>query len=344
VVPEGVLAQYSVGPVVDAVEWGGTAGRTLRLSTRDGVYLLRRRGPRSSSPGRIAFDHGLRRLLLERGIPTAAPLLTRDGQSWIDRADGAYELYPFVHGRPHQPGSRAEIGSLARTLAAFHRASAEYRLVAGPSPLLEQFSLAAPGTPASRRIDDPACLLLAIRQLAADLQRAELQAARRMTELAEEVGERFGGSTYGSMDRYVIHGDLHPANVLFDDRGTVAGLFDLDWATDAPRMRDLADALHFFASRPTVEGSGIWALTAPRRPERELVRTLLSLYHAELPLREEEIETIRWAWLGRWLAMHADGAYKVAPAERGRFLTAGVTDMAEEILAFGWSTPTGSPV
>jgi Ser/Thr protein kinase RdoA (MazF antagonist) len=329
-----VLARYAIGPVLETRDWGGTAGRTLRIRTADAVLFLRRRGPRSSAVERIRFDHGLRRLLLRHRIPTAAPLSTIDGADWVTTAEGVYELYPFVEGRPHRAADQAEIRSLAGSLAAFHLAGAEYRLTSPSPPPFEQFSLAAPGTPASCRIDDPTCLRVAIAHIAGGLRGEEIRAAGEMIRIANQVAERFGGAAYDEMDRYVIHGDLHPATLLFDDKGSVAGIFDLDWATPAPRLRDLADALHFFASQPTAQGSDIWALTAPRRLDTELARLFLAHYHAALPLSPAELAALPWAWIARWLAMHTDGAYKVPPGERGRFLTNGVLESAEAILTF----------
>lgn len=336
--PDDVLARYAIGPVLGTQDWGGTAGRTLRVQTAAAVFFLRRRGPRSSAVERIRFDHGLRRLLLRRGIPTAAPLSTVEGEDWVSTPDGVYELYPFVEGRPHHASDRAEIRSLAGSLAAFHQAGSEYRLTSPSPPPFEQFSLAAPGTPGSRRIDDPTCLRAAIAQIAGGLRGEELHAAEEMVGLADRVAERFGGATYDGMDRYVIHGDLHPANLLFDDTGSVAGIFDLDWATPAPRLRDLADALHFFASAPVAQGSDIWALTAPRRLDPELARLFLAGYHAALPLSPAELAALPWAWAARWLSMHTDGAYKVPPGERGRFLTHGVLQSANAILTFDAGT------
>jgi Ser/Thr protein kinase RdoA (MazF antagonist) len=334
VVPAEVLARYAIGPILDAVEWGGTAGRTFRLSTAQGVFFLRRRGPRSSSPERIAFDHGFRHFLVCRGVPTAEPRETTDGLRWVASPDGVYELYPFVEGRAHRSGDLRQIASAARALAAFHDASVEYRIRAGPSPLLEQFSLAVPDTPPSHRIDDPACLRHALQRLSAGLTGAEGSAAHGMLDLVEMVDRAFGGATYDGLDRYVIHGDFHPANLVFGVAGSVAGIFDLDWATNAPRLRDLADALHFFASTPVATGSDIRSLVAPRRPRPELASALLTVYHEAAPLDLAELDALRWAWLGRWLAMHTDGAYKVPAAERGSFLTAGVLAMADGILRF----------
>jgi Ser/Thr protein kinase RdoA (MazF antagonist) len=334
VIPSEVLERYAIGPVENAVEWGGTAGRTFRVTMAGAVCLLKRRGPRSSSPERIAFDHGLRHLLVSRGIPTVEPIATTDGRRWVASPEGAWELYPFVEGRAHRSGDLVEIASAARTLASFHRAGIEYRRAAGASPMLEQFSLAVPDTPASHRIDDPACLSHAIERLSAGLTGAEASASHSMLGLADLVARSFGGATYKDLDRYLIHGDFHPANMVFAPDGSVAGVFDMDWATNAPRLRDLADGLHFFASIPTAQGADIRALVAPRRLRPELARVFLSSYRADSPIEASEMDSLRWAWLGRWLAMHTESAYKVPPAERGAFLTAGVVETAEEILSF----------
>jgi Ser/Thr protein kinase RdoA (MazF antagonist) len=330
---EGTLARYSLSLTAEARPLEGSAGATVRVQTDCGSYVLRRRGQRSSSPERVAFDGRLRRFLRAQGLPSVVAVPTSDGEPGVRLEDGFWELYPFVEGSPYRHGEPGQLAGLGHTTAFLHRAGAEFRLRGDVSPLLEQFSLAVPGAPGSRRIDDPVCMRKALSAAAGLLEDLPRSAAGRMEELLSRVAAHYGGARYSQLDRYVIHGDLHPSNVLFDGMGGVAGLFDTDWAVFSPRVRDLADALWFFAGESESQRADIWSLTSARRVDEELARLLLQGYCAELPVGQEEAQAVQWAWLGRWIAMHLEGMYKVPMADRVRFLTRDMEEPVEEVLS-----------
>ena len=95
-----VLSHYDIGALRAAERRGGTAGAgNWRIETDRGAWLLRTRGARTSTPDAIAFDHALRRHLVSRGVPTAAPAARRDGQTFTRLDDRVFEVYPFIAGR-----------------------------------------------------------------------------------------------------------------------------------------------------------------------------------------------------------------------------------------------------
>jgi Ser/Thr protein kinase RdoA (MazF antagonist) len=334
---EEVLEHYPLGPVTRSEALGGTAGTVFRIEAAGEAYVLRRRGERSSGPDRVAFDARLRRFLQARGLPALAPVRTLAGADGVRALDGFWELCPFVKGRAHRTGDRGQLAALARTLAELHRLGPELRKREGHSPDLPQFTLSVPGTPGSPRIDDPACMLAALDAAAALAAGPERTRVGRMRELVQRVAERYGGPSYEGVDRHVIHGDLHPSNMLFDDRGNVSALFDFDWAVFAPRLRDLADAIWFFAGTSSAGGPDIWALTSARRVDPELARFFLREYDAALPVTPEEARMLPWAWLARWIAIHLEGMYKVPAEDRGRFLTRDMDGPVEEMLSMDFS-------
>ncbi len=320
---DDILMPYSLGRPERVTGAGGTAGETYRLETNKGVFFLRLRGARTSGPELVRRDHALRAHLLAHGVPTAAPLATRTGETFVRMDAGVYELYPFVTGRLHRFGDLTELRCLARVLARFHEVTAAYRLELGEPLYLEQFSLSVPGTPGSTRLEDPVCLRAALTGALPLLTAPERQLVRKMQERVEEIEVHYGPEIYRQLDRYMVHGDFTFANVLFQENGEVAGLFDFDWATFGPRVRDLAEAVHFFASgqsRDNLAGS-IWTLTDAPEFNLERSRVFLETYAQALPLDAEEAAAIRWAWQARWLGIHIESMYKVAKNDRGRFLT-----------------------
>ena len=123
-----VLSHYDIGALRGAERHGGTAAGNWRIETARGVWLLRTRGARTSTEDAIAFDHALRRHLVGQGVPTAAPVAGRDGQTAIRLADRAFEVYPVIPGRSCTRASDAQLQSAARGLVALERTDVESAL------------------------------------------------------------------------------------------------------------------------------------------------------------------------------------------------------------------------
>ena len=328
-----VLRHYAVGPVLATQSLGGTAGAAARVRTAAGLFVLRRRGERTSAVEHVAFDAAFRRYLRERGVPAVPPIPTVDGEDGVLSPDGFWELTEFIDGLAFRPGDPTQVRGLARTLAALHRVGTTFRGQRTEDRLLRQFDLAAPGVPRSSRIDDPGSLGAGLEAVGLELDARERAIVDRMRMLVERISASYSGAAYDALDRCVIHGDLHPDNLLFDQRGEVRALFDFDWSARAPRVRDLADAVWFFAGAPERPGADIWALTAARGLSPDLSALLLRTYHAIEPIDPAEARALPWAWLARWIAIHLEGIYKVPPADRGRFLTRDMGETVEEMLA-----------
>lgn len=319
--PRRVLAAWDLGAVADLEPAGGTAGRTWRVRAESGDWFLRLRGARTSSPARLRFDHGLRRHLVTRGVPTAAAVAARDGQEWLERGGRVWEVYPFVAGRAFDPQAADEIGAAAEALAEYHLAARDYRVAgAGPEPIAQYTTLAL-GDDVSDRMDDPrlqAAILDRLRALAPD------DAGRRLVGACRERVERlqtcYAGEPYRRLTGWVLHGDYTPANLLYTPAGAVAGIFDLDWAVPGARCRDVADGLYFFATRPRrIDAGDIWSLTAAAEFDAARCALFLEAYLRRAPLAAAELDAIPAAFAGRWLSIRMEGMAKVAPADRFRF-------------------------
>ncbi|NKB69884.1 MAG: phosphotransferase [Candidatus Latescibacteria bacterium] len=316
-----VLDAYALGSVDKIATAGGTAGKTWKITTAAGDFFLRLRGVRTSSEARLHFDHGLRRHLVEGGVPTAAALPTQDGEQWLRMDEGVYELYPFVEGRAFDPGRVEEVASAAGALARYHQVAAEYGLLPRAKEDIAQYTTLGFSPSVSRRMDDPQLQLenmTAVRQLAySDEGRALVDWCM---ERVRAMQQAYGGAAYEDLTGWVIHGDYTPANLLYSDAGEVVGIFDLDWALPGARCRDVADGLYFFATRPRqIDAADIWSLTGAAQFDTERCALFLRAYQQVAPLRPEEIEALPWAFAGRWFSIRLEGMAKVDPGRRFEF-------------------------
>lgn len=322
--PDGDLirtawAAYDLGPIRAAAHHAGTAARTWRITTDSGQYLLRTRGARTSSGELVACDHALRRHLLAAGIPTAAPLPARDGNTCVRVGGKVLEVYPVVPGATLAEAGPPEIAAAARMLARFHAAAAGFAPVRGLPPVAQYRTLGLGET--STRMEDPRLLARVYASLARAPGSAAfpgaLAAARRWLE---RLRREFGDPVYGRLPHTVTHGDFTLANLLFLD-GRVSGVFDFDWVRWAPRVRDVADGLFFIAGRrrtPLVPGD-IWSLTEAAELSVGRAECWLRSYEAAAPLEPAELRSVPLALAARWLSVRVEGMAKVPEPDRLRF-------------------------
>jgi len=321
-----ILRAYDLGELRNVRRHTGTAGRTWKLETSAGIWLVRTRGVRTSSEQALSFDHGLRRHLVQHGIPTAAPVLARDRQSFVHLGGSTYEVYPFVSGQPVEQASAEALAHAARALARFHQVAATYDQ-ARTAPPLAQYATIGMDQP-SDRMEDPELLNLIYERLAADPRTRDFEDAIQVCRRwLQRLRTEFDQPTYDALPHTVTHGDYTLANLLFDDEDRVVGIFDLDWARWGPRVRDLADGMYFIGSlRQTALRPGdIWSLTEAAQFELQRCLTWLRAYDEVAALSPAEIEAVPLAFAARWLSVRVEGMAKVAPQERLRFCFRDIT-------------------
>ena len=321
--PREVLAEYDIGGLTQITAAGGTAGKTWKVDTSTGTYFLRLRGVRTSGDTRLRFDHGLRRHLVTRGVPTASAVPTRARDLWVRRHGRVYELYPFVLGRTFCPISKKEIASAARALAAYHCTAAEFVPPSPSKEVIAQYTTLGFSNEVSDRMDDPRLLALnmrGVRDLAETDRQREL--VDRCLIRVESMAQSYAGSAYEKLTGWIIHGDYTPANLLFSEDGEVAGIFDLDWAVPGPRCRDVADGLYFFSVKPRQIDSGdIWSLTDAAEFDTDRCLVFLNAYLEAAPLSPYEIDAIPSALAGRWFSIRLEGMAKVQKSDRFQFFS-----------------------
>ena len=313
------LQAYDLGPLQAFRHHTGTAAKTWRLTTASGEYLLRTRGSRTAAADLIAYDHALRRHLLAAGIPTAAPLATRDDMTCVWVGDKAFEVYTIVPGVTLPAAGPAEIAAAARALAAFHAATASFPLAHALPPVAQYRTLGLEQT--SRRMEDPVLLGRLYDGLSASPGAAAHAAALTLAHAwLDRLRRHFDNAVYEGLPHTVTHGDFTLANLLFLN-GQVSGIFDFDWARWAPRLRDLADGMFFISGqrRTPLVAADIWSLTEAAEMSVARCAHWLRSYESCAPLTDAELASLPLALAARWLSVRVEGMAKVPLAERLRF-------------------------
>ncbi len=195
--------------------------------------------------------------------------------------DGVYEAYPWVPGQSLQPAVAAAARvPAAEALARFHELAAGYDGVC--ETMVPQFGHYPRPIPAAARFDWPIAFVAALEHLQPLAQNnAERAALVRARSWVAWLYGQYSASRWGRLPKGVIHGDYNACNLLFDEVGQVAGVFDFDWAWRESRVRDVGEGLFFFgaARDEATDGSDIWSLTAcPRFDEAGLLE-FLRAYH-----------------------------------------------------------------
>jgi len=301
-----VLGRYDLGGAYRvAGPGGGTANLNLVVEAPRGRFFLRRRNPRYASPDRVAYEHALMEHLAARGVTGPLPVGTRDGRTAVCDGSDVYELQRFVEGNPFEADSLDQLRSAGLALARFHEA-------------LDDFVPPVPKV--LPRYDDPKAIRAGYGSLLPQAAPGEQETIRQILDRVARLEAGFPGAAYDALPHCLIHGDYHPANVLFrGDR--VVGIFDLDWVSRQPRVRDLSDGIYYFAGRrgAALDGADIHSLTRALRYDIPRARIFLDGYRFCRPVAEAELRALPYVATARWLFSKIAGMRKVPEPDRPAF-------------------------
>jgi Ser/Thr protein kinase RdoA (MazF antagonist) len=224
---------------------------TFRVTdARDGSdYVLRLHRPGYHNLAELESERMWTKALARAGMGVPIGVSGRDGCDYVSVEVAALgqhrfagmarwtpgELLASVLARTDDPGrSGLLVEQLGRIAAALHNQSSAWR----PPPAFTRHALDTEGLMGGapfwgRFWDHPA--------LSASERELMLAARARITEVLERLGRR--PSSYG-----VIHADLHPHNVLIDDRDRLT-VIDFDDTAFGWRLYDLAVALLNYEGR-----------------------------------------------------------------------------------------------
>lgn len=309
---DAVLSRYRVAPLTRAPQaGGGTANANWKLDTEEGPLFLKKRHANYALESYAAFDHTLMAHLADRGIPAPAAVKTASGDRWLALNGAIYELFLFRDGEPHDRRSSEQIRNAGAAIGRFHKACAAFERPDGKD---------------WPRYDSPAMIRARISPVAQEFRdRLGTENWYELHRHIDDVEKRLTDERYHSMPKLVIHGDYHPGNVTFV-RGQVAGIFDFDWSTYQPRIRDVADGVFLFAGEraAAIDARDIVSLTQTWTPSSRRARIFLNGYLGEASLTLAELDALPLFLKARWLSCRAGGMAKVSPGVRASYFASGL--------------------
>lgn len=281
-----VLSHYDLGEIeaLRVFPRGSRRSPKLRIKSKRGEFLLKRRAPGQDDPYRVAFAHDLQLTLARQGYPVPGLIGTRDNNSMLQINARTYELFNYIHGvrYDHSPGASRLVGQM---LGALHARLGGHRPRYQPPvgsfhavPEIEaKMGLLAPAICAA----EPHLDQRAMQETTDYLRRAYIDGAKRV----EDAGFR-------QWPKSVLHGDWHPGNLLFRDSRIVAVL-DFDSSRVEPRVVDVANAaLQFSIQMGAAENPATW----PEGLDAAVMRAILRGYdeQAGQPLSQPERAVLPW--------------------------------------------------
>lgn len=297
---------------------GGTANKNFIIHDSGKTYILRLRNAKYSSDEWVAFEEEYLNYVSGKGIPVPVPVPNAQGRSWINLDGKVYHLYTFIDGGGFEMNNPAQIAEGGAFLGRLHNAVSDFVPLAGkPLP----------------RYDNPQNIVNAVRQTlqnpALDATGAEAEILRYILRTAEQIQSVIPDSRYHQLYKLCIHGDYHPANVKYAN-DTVCGLFDFDWISMQPRLRDVVDGIIYFSAIRSVgfDGSDIFSLTQTCRFDYARSRLFAEAYRktCDRPLDADEISIIPLLMQARLLHSRVEALAKIPASRRVEMLTKGIAE------------------
>ena len=302
-----VLEEFGLGGCRRIARLGGTATPKFDVLTSGGRFVVRARSQEFSQEDAVRFDHEVLRRLAVQGMPVPCPQVRPDGTTWLHLDGQAIEVLSWVEGEPFSWDDLDAVRDVGRFLARFHAALA---------------SDIPPGKEGFLREDHPDLLSPLIEQIRSRCRTPSQRAAvARIGEQIESVRIEYDGKLRNRLPMAVIHGDIHVGNLKFRD-SRVAAVYDFDYLGVEARMRDVCDALMFFAAvrdRPA-DPDDIVSLVQPYRPDLQRSRILVEGYQEVSRLVPEEWQAGAWILRSQWCQIRLRGSRKVAEDRRVPFV------------------------
>jgi Ser/Thr protein kinase RdoA (MazF antagonist) len=305
----------------------GTANKNYIIKGCKGVYgayigdlVLRIRSLKYSSELQMLFEEEYLRHVYSNGISVPVPLRSKNGQCWHNIDGNTYQICPFITGGEFDCNNDNDVAEGGAFLGRLH--SAVYDLV----PINERYL---------PRYDDPDVIIDVIYKTidknCSKITEEERKTLEYIIEQTILIKENVPDHLYNHLPKLIIHGDYHPANVKYA-KGKICGLFDFDWISRQPRIRDVADGIIYFSSRrnENIIGDNIFSLTSGYSMDLNRIRIFLHDYNESVnfPLTPEEKKCIPYLICARLIHSRVQALSKIPEEQDVKMLTYGM----EEIL------------
>ena len=228
-----VCRTFALGKAEHIWPLGGTATVKFAVETTQGRFVVRIRPVEFAKEKLVSFDHQVLWRLHNAGLPIPCPQKTNDGKSWIDMGNRMIEVLSWVEGSFFQWEDQKSLENTGLFLAEFHSLLSE-DIPDGKEGVLRE---------------DHPCLIrsyvIGLKNLCQNpSQKEQLNEISKLINLVEEKLDK---ELYPKLPKTIIHGDLHPGNVKFNN-SKVSAVYDFDYLSLQARARDISDAIMFFAA------------------------------------------------------------------------------------------------
>ncbi|MNI15793.1 Homoserine kinase [compost metagenome] len=295
---------------------GGTANLNYLVQSSEDKFILRIRNKKYSADPWITYEEEYLNYLKEQGIPVPTILANKKGELHTVIEDQVYQLTSFMEGSACNSGDRKQIAGSGRFLAKLHNTLADFVPTADKR---------------LPRYDDPSVMLT---QLEAYMEKNKQQSHNAEWEQLiwiksqlNEIVQHIPDSYYNALSKVVIHGDYHPANVAYRE-AEICALFDFDWISLQPRVRDVVDGIIYFAGvrQGGIDGNDIFSLTRSCSFEWGRIRDFVIGYNqtGQQPLQPDEVYSIPYLMSARLINSRIQALAKISVDRHLEMLTAGL--------------------
>jgi len=240
---------------------------------------------------------------------------------WYYYNEKVYQVYPYIYGGEFNCASDSEVEESGRFLGRLHSAVVDF---------IPKVNRNLP------RYDDPAVFLREVSKFAED-EATAIKVDQECKDIlnyvlkqAEELKRNFKDEAYHNLPKIYIHGDYHPANVKYMN-GSICGLFDFDWVSFQPRVRDVTDGIIYFSSKRTgnITGNDIFSLATGYNLDFERSKKFLKAYSesVRIPFTRDEIKHIPFFMKARLIHSRVQALPKVPEKMAVKMLTVGMKDV-----------------
>jgi Ser/Thr protein kinase RdoA (MazF antagonist) len=304
---ETVLGFYDLGFPQNIRPLGGTATPKFAVELPTGRFVVRRRPDEFASEPMIRFDHIMLERLFQKGLPVPRPQINRDGRTWVLLDKSVYEVLSCVEGELFTQGDVTAIKDVGCFLANFHLVSiTDYPL----------------GKEGMLREDHPDLLMpLAVSLQSVCTTKDDKNKILKIMDEIQFLRTHLEQRVYHTLPKAVIHGDIHPGNLKFRN-SKVSAVYDFDYLSSQARIRDVCDALVFFASdrNDILNVDDIYSLTQPFRINCDLATVLLKAYNKITKIEKVEFQALPLILHSQWIQIRLRGSRKVPDYEKIPFV------------------------